>query len=175
MAGQDLNEALQSYISEGRTGTIMAVFEDNSLGRIYLVNGLPVSARYKNAEGAEAFELALQVPLATAKFHNNADLVRSKVLLSGVDPSALQAAPAAQATAAAPEPAPGNPNAASLTDIGRTRLGELLAEYIGPVAPLVMSDLPANVDVDTALSMVSQEIDDTQRASEFIAAARRII
>ncbi|MEM7196234.1 MAG: hypothetical protein AAF402_14910 [Pseudomonadota bacterium] len=177
-----LDEELQPYIDGGRSGTLMIVFEDNSLGRVYIVDGVPVSARYKSLQGAEALDTQLSMPVATVKFHNNADLVRSTVLLTGASADQLQksrpaAAPApAEAQNAAREPQVAtNPNAVMLTEVGRSRLAELLSEYIGPVAPLVMSDLPATVDVDSALSIVSQEIDNTRRAAEFIAAARRII
>jgi hypothetical protein len=57
----------------------------------------------------------------------------------------------------------------------RRRLGALLTDFIGPVAPLVMSDLPAAVDIETALRIVSREIDDTQRASEFVNTARQLL
>ena len=51
----------------------------------------------------------------------------------------------------------------------------LLTDYIGPVAPLVMSDLPDLVDIETALSIVSREIDDSGLASEFVMTARQML
>ncbi len=175
MADGILSEQLQAYLESGRSGTVMAVMKDNSLGRIYIVNGVPASARYKNLQGSEAFLELMPMQTATVKFHNNADLVRSSVLLSGVAAEEIKAAETTPAKSTEAAPSTVHPNAVPLTDIGRSRLAELLAEYIGPVAPLVMSDLPGNVDVDSALSMVSQEIDNTRRAAEFIAAARRIL
>lgn len=183
MADRDLRKALDPFIQEERTGTAMVVFTDNSLGRVYLNAGTPVAARYRNTEGMEALNKCKSLDVQTVKFHENTDIVRSRqVLRSNYEvletlnmpaeaPNQQRAAPRRAASAAEELPITGP----ILSPANRQRLGTLLADYIGPVAPLVMTDLPATVDVETALSIVSREIDDTQRVSEFISAARALM
>ena len=184
MADKDLLNAINPYIQEEGTGTAMIVFGDNSLGRIYLNGGVPTSARYRNLEGMEALDACKSMDVQTVKFHQGTDIVRSRKLLQSnyeVIESLNQAAPAANTVvvpaqvapvAADTAPAPAGP---LLSPAGRQRLGTLLTEFIGPVAPLVMSDLPNTVDIESALSIVSREIDDTRRAAEFISAARQFL
>ena len=125
--------------------------------------------------------------IQTVKFHAGTDIVRSmdrlqsnfEVVehLSGasqraaprVAPARQRAAPAQRAATA---PAPTGP---LLSPANRQVLQQMLGDYIGPVAPLVMGDLPAEVDVETALSIVAREIDDPQRATEFIISARQTL
>ncbi len=158
----------------------MIIFGDNSLGRIYLNAGAPTSARYKNIEGMDALNMCKHMDVQTIKFHENTDIVRSRELLgsnyeviealSNPDVPAPVAAPAAVSIDEGTPPVTGP----ILSRANRQRLGALLTDYIGPVSPLVMSDLPETVDIETALSIVSREIDDTRRASEFVLTARQI-
>jgi hypothetical protein len=186
VAGRDVLRALDPHIQAEETGTAMIVFADNSLGRIYLNVGVPTSARYRSLEGMDALEACKVVDVLTVKFHVGTDLVRSRVMLDSnyevieslnnpaiavpaVAP-ASRAVPPAQAAAA--EPAITGP---ILSSSARQRLAALLTDYIGPVAPLVMTDLPATVDIETALSIVSREIDDTRRAADFVVTARQLL
>ena len=183
MAGRSVLEALDAHIQAEDTGTAMIVFADNSLGRIYLNSGVPTSARYRNLEGMEAVRAFRSVDVKTVKFHADTDIVRSRQLLGSnyevieslnqSDPAPAQ--PAVQQAPAQPAAPAGIPGAPSISPANRQRLGTLLADYIGPVAPLVMTDLPAQVDLETALSILSREIDDTTRASEFVSTARRLV
>jgi hypothetical protein len=173
VADNDLLQAIDPYIQSESTGTAMVVFTDNSLGRIYLNAGVPTSARYRNKEGMEALEMCKSMDVQTVKFHNNTDIVRSRELLQSNYEviEALNRPEVIVPDETASLPISGN----ILTPSNRQRLGSLLSEFIGPVAPLVMTDLPATVDVETALSIVSREIDDTRRAAEFVATARQFL
>ena len=184
MADRDVLRALNPHIQAEETGSAMIVFADNSLGRIYLNAGVPASARYRSLEGMDALEACKAIDVKTVKFHVDIDLVRSRVMLDSnyeviesLSNPAVEAsakAPASQATQAiAPEElAIEGP---VLSSSARQKLGALLTDYIGPVAPLVMSDIPATVDIETALSIVSREIDDTRRAADFVVSARQIL
>ena len=185
MADGDVLRALEPYIQAGNSGTVMFVFGDNSLGRIYLESGVPVSARYRNSEGMAALDEIRGMDIQTVKFHDGTDIVRSMERLEANaqveqhlnQPSASDAPtetrPAAQRRPRqARAPAPTGP---LLSPASRQILQQLLSDYIGPVAPLVMGDLPGEVDIETALAIVSREIDDPQRATEFIITARQSI
>ena len=185
MADRDVLRALGPHIQAEETGSAMIVFADNSLGRIYLNVGVPASARYRNLEGMDALEACKTFDVKTVKFHADIDLVRSRVMLdSNYEVIELLNNPAVATPGAAPASRPKPAQAAPLeptitgpvlSSSARQRLGALLTDYIGPVAPLVMSDIPANVDIETALSIVSREIDDTRRAADFVVSARQIL
>ncbi len=167
-------QAINPYIQAENTGTAMIVFSDNSLGRIYLNAGVPTSARYRNKEGMEALKMCRSMDILTVKFHQNTDIVRSRALLgSNYEVLATLNQSQPQSVETPPESAAVTENL--LTPADRQRLEGLLIDFIGPVAPLVMSDLPARVDVETALGMVTREIDNTDRAAEFVTIARRIL
>lgn len=164
MAENQILDVISQYLASEKTGTIMAVFDDNSLGRFYVVSGVLATARYRNKEGREAVNVAKSVGVTTAKFHENADLVRSADLIDGI---AVPSAP----TNAVPVRQPEGPQ---LTNVMRAGIGELLMEYIGPVAPLVISDLPEHVDVESALDQLAGEIEDPKSAADFVRAAREL-
>ena len=189
MADGDVLRALEPYIQAGNTGTVMFVFGDNSLGRIYLDSGVPISARYRNSEGMAALDEIRSMDIQTVKFHDGTDIVRSMDRLEankevadhlnqpGAGDTATAASGAAprRAAAEAPQARGPVPTGPLLSPASRQILQQLLSDYIGPVAPLVMGDLPAEVDIETALAIVSREIDDPQRATEFIITARQSI
>ena len=83
MADGDVLRALEPYIQAGNSGTVMFVFGDNSLGRIYLESGVPVSARYRNSEGMAALDEIRGMDIQTVKFHAGTDIVRSISKSSG--------------------------------------------------------------------------------------------
>ena len=169
MADNPILALVTEHASGGQTGTLMVVFDDNSIGRFYVAGGLLTTARYRNKEGGEALSLAEGRTVSNVRFHDNADLVRSAEFIDGVEmPTPPPAAPAAAATRAASSGPP-------LTHVMRTGLEELLADYVGPVSSVIMGDLPDGVDVDTAVDMLSQEITDAASAAEFVRAARQIV
>lgn len=195
MASKNILELIDPYIRRRVSGTAMIVFADNSLGRMYLSNGEPVSARYHNLEGMEALQVIGSMDVRVIKFHPDTDIVRSRIALqSGIQMlksleqelgrdsvfEAQRGAPQISSrpfeedrvSVRAPPQAPASP---LLTAENRQRLTVLLSEFVGPVAPLVMSDLPASVDVESALSIVSSEIDDIRSAERFITMAKQLL
>ena len=62
-----------------------------------------------------------------------------------------------------------------LTHVMRTALEDLLSDYVGPVATVIIGDLPDGVGADTAVDTLSSEITDASAAAEFVRAAREII
>jgi hypothetical protein len=180
VAEQDLLKAIDPYIQAENTGTAMIVFTDNSLGRIYLRAGTPVSARYRSLEGMEALEKCKNLDVRTVKFHTDTDIVRSRQVLRS-NYEVLESLSRSETVVPVESPetrhvqSPQPVTGPVLTPANRQRLGRLLTDYIGPVAPLVMADLPETVDVETALSIVSREIDDTLSAADFVTSARQML
>ncbi|MGB5706697.1 MAG: hypothetical protein WBM41_07680 [Arenicellales bacterium] len=164
MAENQILDVISQYLASEQTGTIMAVFEDNSLGRFYVVSGVLATARYRNKEGREAVNMAKSVVVTTARFHENADLVRSGDLIDGIalPQVASEKLPSSQ------------PVGPQLTNVMKAGVVDLLMEYVGPVAPLIMSDLPDAIDIESALDQLASEIDDAKSAAEFVRTARRI-
>jgi hypothetical protein len=164
MAENQILDVISQYLASEQTGTIMAVFEDNSLGRFYVVSGVLATARYRNKEGREAVNVAKSVVVTTARFHENADLVRSGELIDGIalPQVASEKLPSSQ------------PVGPQLTNVMKAGVVDLLMEYVGPVAPLIMSDLPDAIDIESALDQLASEIDDAKSAAEFVRTARRI-
>jgi len=162
MAENQILDVISQYLASEQTGTIMAVFEDNSLGRFYVVSGVLATARYRNKEGREAVNVAKNVAVTSARFHENADLVRSGELIDGI---ALPQTPSNK-------PPPVQPIGPQLTNVMRAGVVELLMDYVGPVAPLIMSDLPDTIDIESALDQLASEIDDAKSAAEFVRTAR---
>jgi len=184
MAAKNILELIAEYASSGETGTVMAVFVDNSMGRFYFTAGVLVTARYRSKEGDEALKLASGLDINNVRLHENADLVRSSQLIdpgSVIVPTSGDTAPPPIATPAASAPgvAPVTPassaNGQGLSHVAKASLSDLLADYLGPVASVIMADLPANASVDQALDMLSTEISDSQMATRFVRDARRIL
>lgn len=164
----NIEDVLAEYADQSRTGTVMVVFSDNTLGRFYVVNGALATARYHNRQGREALALAQQGAVKSAKFHANSDLVRSKEFVTGAPVDT----PAGNAPAPAATPSEDIPQGQLLTGVMRSALEEILADFIGPVAPIMVSDLPQNIAIETAIAQLSSEIPDASQASRFVRAAR---
>ncbi len=180
MAAKNILELIAEYASSGQTGTVMVVFVDNSMGRFYFTAGVLVTARYRSKEGDEALKLASGLDINNVRLHENADLVRSSQL---IDPGSVIVPTAADAPSpvapAAPAPrmasAASSANGIGLSHVAKASLSDLLADYLGPVASVIMADLPANANADQALDMLSREISDSQMATRFVRDARRIL
>ena len=178
MADAKILDVIAGHAAQAQTGTIMAVFSDNSIGRFYLVGGIPTTARYRNRQGQAALDLALEGVVVSSNFHVEADLVRSGELLSSSAVPAPAAAPAPAAmTNTAPRLAPGTastviPDGEALTGPMRLTLESVLSEHIGPVAPLIVADLPQQVSISDAILQLSREIEDPNQTAEFVREAR---
>ena len=174
MADERILDVIAKFSASGETGTVMAVFNDNSLGRFYVAGGMLATARYKSREGNAALQAAMEVAVKTAKFHDNSDLVRSGDLIDNVAMPQVVSATAPKANSPSGPVVVQTGNGPRLTHVMRAGIMELLAEFIGPVAPLVMSDLPDVIDVDSAIDHLSQEITDAKEAADFVRQARVI-
>jgi hypothetical protein len=170
MADDQIFDVIGRFAVSGKTGTVMVVFSDNSLGRFHLVSGMIATARYRNKEGQEAIEAAKLVTVTTANFHENSDLVRSAQLIDSITNSEI----VRQQPAPVQPLAPQRPVGPVLTHVTRIGIGELLAESIGPVASLVMADLPEVIGIEAAIDQLSKEISDARTAMNFVTAARNI-
>lgn len=172
MADTKILDIIGEHSALGSTGTVMAVFKDNSIGRFYIVGGIPATARYRNRQGEAAMNLAMETDVQSSSFHNEADLVRSAEILNGVAVPAAPVSPAVRR--AAPPLQPVVPVGQQLTELMRAALEDLLSDYIGPVAPLIVADLPSPVAISTAITRLSSEIPDPAQTNEFIRAARAV-
>ncbi len=163
------------YAVSGQSGTLMVVFDDNSMGRFYVAGGLLATARYRNKEGQEALDLARPRSVASVRFHENSDLVRSAALIEGVSLPEPAASPAPAPAPAAPQQVAATPMGPPLSNAMRAALEDLLSEYVGPVASVLLSDLPDNVDADTAVEQTAREISSIEDAAAYVRQARRIV
>ncbi len=161
---------LQPYIQAKQTGTAMLVFSDDSLGRIYLRAGTMVSARYKGLEGMLALNEIRSTGTKTVKFYANTDIVLSTQSLDSNAEGGVKQPKEQKRPPKPVAPVTGEP---LLTKQQRNTLGQILSEYIGPVAPLVMADLPVEVDLETALDIIAKEMDEPQQGKDFILSVRK--
>ncbi|MBX2867868.1 MAG: hypothetical protein KTR18_04305 [Acidiferrobacterales bacterium] len=181
MAAKSILEVVAEYANSGQTGTVMVVFADNSMGRFYFTAGVLATARYRSKEGDEALKLAIDQGINNVRLHENADLVRSAEL---IDPAIVSipagmpqvTTPAAQPTASVPPASQATAaSGPALTHIARATIGDLLADYLGPVASVIMADIPMEASAEQALDLLSREISDTRMATRFVRDARRIL
>ncbi len=188
MAIIDFNGFLQGLEKDGRTGTLVSVCEDNTLGRIYFVDGRVVSARCRNLHGIDALKKIREKSLASAKFHTNIDLVRSQstidIDLADISTFATSAnaddTPDSFETGVdtsefAPGQSSGKSMSVSLTPALRSIISDELSEYLGPVASMIMEDLDDGISLKNALNTLAQEFDDTDTAVSFIEAVKNRI
>jgi len=174
MAETNINDVISDYAATGQTGTVMVVFEDNSMGRFYVVGGVLATARYRSKEGNEAVREADGKSIANVRFHENADLVRSGKLIDARAATRSTVASVTQAPVVSDTPRTTSRGGPRMSHITRTGIQELLTDYMGPVASVMMDDVPASADLETALDLLSREISDTAEAKRFVQAARRL-
>lgn len=161
------DQAIRPYVDDGRTGSVMAVLEGNELGRVYLVDGVPVAARYRQLQGSAALDEIAKKNLVTLRFFDGEDIVKSREIIDDAVSS-----PAEQL-----EDLLGDvsvPPQHNLTDYERDTLAELLNEYVGPISLVLIADLPEDSDFAEAIHALAREIDDPRRAAEFIRQAREL-
>ncbi len=180
-----LGSVLKSLAREKRTGTLICIGEDNVQGRIFLREGRPVSARCRNFQGKAALDRINQTLLASLKFHKNKNFV---TLEDGDDVTESEA----RGDLPAEQVSPGEFN--SLVDI--SSLAQLeedaslqkpltpdmqevivaeLAEYLGPLAEMFVSELKPGISVLDALNSLSQDIGDVDASIEFVNKVREKI
>lgn len=170
MVDTEILQALREHVQTTESGTVTIVFENNSIGRIYLDAGKPALAKYKGQEGLAALEACRGLAIRTAKFHAGVNIVGSKMSLDSPVPQA-PAPPPAEPRRVQPTPAP----PPSLTPDQRRVIGQILAEHVGPASTLIISELPDDAGLDAALNLLVREIGDAQQAKQFVMQVRRAL
>lgn len=145
-----LSDLFHTHASHQSTGTILLMYSDMSLGKIYFSDGQPVSARYLGKEGQDAIELMRERDAHSSAFHNNIDAVRSRIPVAQEEDVAKKSiAPAFNASAEAVELETAI-TMASLTSAQIEQISNSLAHFIGPVAHIMVSQQdPASLVSDT--------------------------
>ncbi len=177
-----LSSVLRRLQTDQHTGTLMSVGEDNVLGRIYLVKGKLKAARCRNLQGKDAVIRINEKFLVSVKFHKNANLVNSQSAIGdnddtepddatdpdSIDISSREYQSAIGITALVDDEDDDESLDKPLTPEIRSILAQELIEYLGPVAPMFVSDLEQEISVGEALNVLAVEIGDMDAAIEFI-------
>ncbi|MCP3688318.1 MAG: hypothetical protein GY784_07885 [Gammaproteobacteria bacterium] len=173
-----LSEALSKLGNEKLTGTLICVNEKNLQGRVFVSNGNVVMARCRAHEGRKALEIIQKHPLTLLKFHNDKNLVslvpgRIGAKTPGGDKSNTQGQQPANPRKSPANTSPADdlqstlaytaPMAAELRNI----LAEELAEQIGPLAEVLVSEIPENMLLADAIGTLSRDIGDHDLAHAF--------
>ncbi len=166
MAGTEILQAIREHVQTTDSGTVTVVFEDDSIGRVYLDDGKPALAKYRGQEGLAALEACKGLAVKTAKFHAGVNIVGSKM--------SLDSSPVPQSPAPAPPPVQ-QASSPSLTPDQRRVIGRILAEHVGPASALIMSELPDEIGLDAALNLLVGEIGDAQLIKRFVMQVRRAL
>ncbi|HHJ18774.1 MAG TPA: DUF4388 domain-containing protein [Gammaproteobacteria bacterium] len=180
-----LDSILSSLKKDRLTGTIMCVGEGNALGRIYFERGDPVSARYQNMQGRNAFQSIREMSFISIKFHENADLVRSQVRIekSTAPPPSVtfQLPKAARAsdhnlnnilvvTELALDKKASKSMEIPLSPLLRDLLTDELSEHMGPIASMLIDELDENINLKDAVNQLAAEIGNVDAAIKFVTA-----
>ncbi len=162
-----LTELFQKHASSHSTGTALLMFADMSLGKIYFANGSPTYARYREKDGREAVEAMHGLEAKSSVFHANIDAVRS---VSPIAPKESEISSSALPAIAE------NPNtlevtdlitAASLTDSEKHKIATALANYIGPVAHIMVAQQDPTLSVSDTISLYVKSIADPRAGRAF--------
>ncbi|MCP4487152.1 MAG: hypothetical protein GY820_07525 [Gammaproteobacteria bacterium] len=178
-----LSEALVKLANEKLTGTLICVNEQSLQGRIFVKSGNVLMARCRNYEGLEALEIIQQHPLTLLKFHSNKNLVsleyKGKQSAASSGDSNSSKSRGTEASSKIPEDISllnyfqNEPrfNAAITAEL-RGILAEELNEQMGPLAEVLVSELPEGVNLVDAINTLSQDIGDQDLSRAFIDAVK---
>ena len=72
-----LYDSISEYSRAEQSGTVVIVFADYSMAKIYLEKGIPAAARYRAAEGTNVFRLCGHLDVLTVDFHENENVAHS--------------------------------------------------------------------------------------------------
>lgn len=180
-----LASVLKKLAQEKRTGTLICVGEDTVQGRIFLRRGRPVSARCRNLQRTEALNRINQTLLVSLKFHKDQNLVTLEEEEDISDFSVPNEPSGGQVTAGEFKSLV---DTTELTQLGgdaalqkpltaeiQAVIAEELTEYLGPVADIFVSELPAGISIFDALNSLSQDIGDVDSSIEFVNKVREKI
>ncbi|MCP3688351.1 MAG: hypothetical protein GY784_08050 [Gammaproteobacteria bacterium] len=168
-----LGTALARLSSEKLTGTLICVNEQHLQGRIFVKAGRVLMARCHNHEGRDAIEVIQKYPLTTLKFHNNKNLV----LLEAEEQQSTTTTKVKEVRASKENQGIKTdsrllPDALSMAQLQNDKfeepltaeireiLTEELAEQMGPMADVLVSELPSGINLSAAITTLSHDIDD---------------
>lgn len=189
MESNRLTQIIHKITVENHSGTLLCVDIDETLGRIYFVSGKAITARYSNSHGNEALNLVSQMQPKSIKFHNNRDMVLSKIVITDAEPNAGHSTEPPK-TNISPRPnnkantRPKKPqrkrfasinvaNHAPLTPELIAILSEELADIMGPAAKFLVGDLDDSFSLEKAIDYLASEIDGDALAQQFIHSVRQ--
>ena len=182
MSEQYLGSVLRRLQIDQSTGSLVCVGEDNNFARVYLVDGMPKAARCRDLQGKEALRQLSAAPLASIKFHDGVNLIKTDEEDEDLDDFVLD--DAASVTAAVDsgsgaaldfvvETLDRTLRNTRLTADQRDVVAEELVEYVGPIAAMVTGGLEDDISLGEALKVVVYEIGDPQQAAEFVDRVRQ--
>lgn len=186
-----LSVVLRSLARKKRTGTLFCVGEDNIQGRIYLHEGRPMSARCRNLQGKEALDRINQNLLVTLKFHKNSNLVDLREETNITERTDLTDFPKINEPVADQVTQDEFNSLVDISSLAQVQddltldvplseeikniIIDELAEHMGPVAGIFVSELEDGIRVIDALNALSQEIGDMDAGIEFVNKVRERI
>lgn len=72
-----LYDSIAEYSRAEQSGTVVIVFADYSMAKIYLEKGIPAAARYRATEGTDVFRLCGNLGVLTVDFHEDENVSHS--------------------------------------------------------------------------------------------------
>jgi hypothetical protein len=171
-----LSSVLKKLVEEQRTGTLICIGDDNVQGRILMREGRLLSARCRNLQGKEALNRINEHRLVSLKFHTNQNFV---TLEDQTDMTDIQVSDDPVGAQAPPGGSLADVSTLAQLDDDRTLqapltaelqgiIAEELAEYLGPVAEMFVTDLEPGISLIDALDSLSRDIGDADAGIEFI-------
>jgi hypothetical protein len=163
----DLVIELQRLCQEKLSGTLFISGDNHRMAQISLLDGNIMALSCLSKRGAEALRLIRQINPSWLQFIKGSSITTDPDLPPTTDilnslASALPASPSASS---------GLTKHATLEIFPqqtRTVLKETLAEFMGPVAPMICNKILQQAqNLDSAIDLLAQEIPDRQQALKF--------
>ncbi len=177
-----LGTALAKLSSEKLTGTLICVNEQNLQGSVFVKAGRIVKARCHNHTGRDAIEVIQKYPLTSLKFHNNKNLISPEEdrqeSTAATKVGKVKGRTKNQKTVAAHHKL--LPDVLSMAQLQSDRfeepisaeileiLTEELIEQLGPLADILVSELPGDINLSEAITILSHDIDDQDLTIAFV-------
>ena len=160
MSHDSLVAELQKRIQEKKSGTLFISADNRRTAQINLLNGNIVALSCLNKRGVDALHLLQQLNPSWFQFIEGSsiatdrDLPSNAVIMSSLVSDFGSVSESVESTASTPQ-----------TD---EMLKHILAEFMGPVAPLICNKIMRQTrNLDQAIDLLAQEIPDQQQVVEF--------
>jgi hypothetical protein len=181
-------EELRRLVRSRATGMLFLTAEDNSAGRIGVKAGTIVFLAYRFSAGRAAIPQLQTIRSAEFRFETTTpgqlpNMPTTDEILAMLKGSSVSAPPTSGSrvsapppkTSAAQPPAPMLATSRVMTDHVKQELGRLLADYMGPIAPIVFEEHWTNGQakghaLETIIDALAKELGGP-RAAEFKAKA----